>query len=261
MRTSTGITQNEVDAYMQFATENKIITDGDVGVKNANTLCDQIIEQDSDITQQTLSLSLSRMKDQLKLKSAAQSRAETFAQKLSSNEVEAYHKWAARQARWIGLDGSDEGFENCASLLAWMRGNLVTEHTLDLALGNVINNPQFGRVHFKPARKQERSIVGGRINHALTHRDEPESNEPEVQYSHGRRNHASEVQPKPQEMKSEPAVDSWKQIVDLCMRRWTTHGQKATLEAEYNRGIATGKSWREIGASLGQIVKGWERGR
>jgi hypothetical protein len=33
------------------------------------------------------------------------------------------------------------------------------------------------------------------------------------------------------------------------------------LEAEYNRGIATGKSWREIGAALGQIAKSWERGR
>jgi len=46
-------------------------------------------------------------------------------------------------------------------------------------------------------------------------------------------------------------------------RRGTHTGkrQKVTLEAEYNRGIATGKSWREIGAALGQIVKGWERGR
>ena len=33
MRTSTSITQNEVDAYTQFALENKIITDGDVGIK------------------------------------------------------------------------------------------------------------------------------------------------------------------------------------------------------------------------------------
>ena len=44
-------------------------------------------------------------------------------------------------------------------------------------------------------------------------------------------------------------------------RRWTTHGQQATLQAEYDRGIATGKSWRDVGAALGQIVKGWERGR
>jgi hypothetical protein len=261
MRTSTSLTQNEVDAYTQFATENKIITDGDDGVKNANVLCDQIIDQNSDITPQTLTLSLSRVKDQLKLKSAAHSRADELALKLSPTEVEAYRNWAAHQSRWIGLDGSDEGFENCASLLGWMRGNPVTEHNLDLALGNIINNPQFGRVHFKPARKQDRSIVGGRINHALTRHDEPKSNEPQVQYRNGRRNHASEVQAEQPEIKPQPAVDSWKQIVDLYMRRWTTHGQQTTLQAEYDRGVATGKSWREIGAALGQIVKGWERGR
>jgi len=31
--------------------------------------------------------------------------------------------------------------------------------------------------------------------------------------------------------------------------------------SDYKRGFATGKSWREIGTALGQIVKGWERGR
>lgn len=261
MRTSTSITQNEIDAYTQFAAENKIIADGDVGVKNANILCDPIIDQAADITPQTLSLSFSQVKSQLKFKSVANLKAENLATKLSPPEVEAYRNWAARQSRWIGLDGSEEGFENCASLLGWMRGNPVTEHNLDLALGNIINNPQFGRVHFKPAPKQDRSIVGGLINHARTHRDEPKSSEPQVEYRNGRRNHASEVQPKPQANKSEPAVDSWKQIVDLRMCQWTTHGQQAILQAEYDRGIATGKSWREIGAALGQIVKGWERGR
>jgi hypothetical protein len=261
MRTSPSITQNEIDAYTQFAAANKIITDGDVGVMNANILCKPIIDRNSDITPQTLSLSLLRVRDQLKLKSAAHSRADELAHKLSPTEVEAYRNWAAHQSRWIGLDGSEEGYENCASLLGWMRGNPVTEHTLDLALGNVINNPQFGRVHFKPAPKQDRSIVGGRINHALTHRDEPKASEPQVEYRNGRRNHASEIQPKLQEHKSAPVVDAWKDIVGRYMTQWTTHSQKATLEAEYNRGIQIGKTWREIGDSLGQIVKGWERGR
>jgi hypothetical protein len=261
VRNSVSINQNEIDAYMQFAAENKIIADGDVGVENANILCKSIINGDSDITHQALSVSLSQVKSQLKFKSVANSKAEGLAQKLSLTEVEAYRNWASRQSRWIGLDGSDEGFENCASVLGWMRGNQVTEHNLDLALGNIINNPQFGRVHFKPAPKQDRSIVGGRINHSLTHRDEPNSSEPQVEYRNGRRNHASEVQQKPQESRSAPVVDAWKDIVDLYMRRWTTHGQQATLQAEYDRGISTGKSWREIGAALGQIVKSWERGR
>jgi hypothetical protein len=82
-----------------------------------------------------------------------------------------------------------------------------------------------------------------------------------VEYRNGRRNHASEIQPKPHESKSAPVADSWKEIVGHYMTQWTTHGQKATLDAEYARGIATGKSWREIGSALGQIVKGWKRGR
>ena len=82
MRTSTSLTQNEVDAYAQFATENKIITDGDVGMGNADILCNPIINRNSDITPQTLSLSFLRVKHQLKLKSAAQSRADALAHKL-----------------------------------------------------------------------------------------------------------------------------------------------------------------------------------
>ena len=261
MRTSASITQNEVDAYTQFAAANKVITDGDVGVKNADILCKPIIDRNSDITPHKLSLSFSQVKSRLEFKSVAHSRADELAHKLSQAEVEAYRNWAAHQSRWIGLDGSEEGFENCASLLGWMRGNPVTEHTLDLALGNIINNPQFGRVHFKPAPSQDRNIVGGRINHALTHRDEPKPTEPQMQYRNGRRNHASEVQPKPQDNKSAPVIDAWKDIVGRYMTQWTTHGQKATLQAEYDRGIATGKSWREIGAALGQIIKIWERGR
>jgi hypothetical protein len=98
------------------------------------------------------------------------------------------------------------------------------------------------------------------INHALTHRDEPKSTESQVEYRNGRRNRASEVRQTKTETPA-PAPDAWQQIVTRYMTQSVTHSQKATLQAEYDRGIATGKSWREIGAGLGQIVKGWERGR
>jgi hypothetical protein len=49
-----------------------------------------------------------------------------------------------------------------------MRGNPVTQHTLDLGLGNIVNNPNFGRIHFRPQPKADRSIgPGGKINHSL----------------------------------------------------------------------------------------------
>lgn len=60
--------------------------------------------------------------------------------------------------------------------------------------------------------------------------------------------------------KPAPVADPWKEIVDRCRTQWTTHGQQAILQAEYNRGMTTGKSWCEIDAAVGQIVKGWNRG-
>jgi hypothetical protein len=79
-------------------------------------------------------------------------------------------------------------------------------------------------------------------------------------HPNGRRNHAFKAHTD-EGNKLPPIADSWKEIVDRYRAQWITPGQKATLDAEYNRGIASGKSWREIGEALGQIVKGWERGR
>jgi len=79
-------------------------------------------------------------------------------------------------------------------------------------------------------------------------------------HPNGRRNHAFKANTD-EPSKPAPAFDPWKEIVDRYMAQWITPGQKATLDAEYNRGISTGKSSREIGAALGQIVKGWKRGR
>ena len=163
----------------------------------------------------------------------------------------------------IGLDGSEEGYQNVASLLGWMRGNPVTEHNLDLALGNIINNIQFGRIHFKPQPRADRPYgPGGKLNHAFGQKHEPAKSVEVQQEFHpsGRRNHAYKPTPDGA-AKPAPAPDAWQQICQLYLKQWVTPGQRAKLEAEYNAGIATGKSWREIGTALGQIAKGWKRGR
>ena len=141
-----------------------------MGIQNANTLCDPIVVgQDSDITPEALSDSFQKVKSQLQLKSATYKKADELARKLSPEEQATYKAWANGQKLLIGLDGSEEGYQNVASLLGWMRGNPVTARSLDLALGNVINNPQVEQcIHFKPQPKQHRSIgPGGRINHHL----------------------------------------------------------------------------------------------
>jgi len=79
-------------------------------------------------------------------------------------------------------------------------------------------------------------------------------------HPNGRRNHAFKAKTDAPN-KPAPVHDAWKEIVDPYMAQWNTHGQQPILQAEHDRGIATGKSWREIGAALGHIVKAWERGR
>ena len=97
-------------------------------------------------------------------------------------------------------------------------------------------------------------------NHAF-HQEEPKTAPAQSEFHPSeRRNHSFKA--KTDETKqSKPIPNAWKEIADLYLRRWTTHGQQATLQGEYDRGVATGKSWREIGAALALIIRGWERGR
>jgi hypothetical protein len=267
MRTSPSLTEVEIQAFTKFFMDHDIVIDGETGVRNADILCTPIINLDSDITPAALSASFQKVSRQLQLKSATYKRADELASKLSPEEIDAYKVWTKTQKLLIGLDGSPEGYQNVASLLGWMRGNPVTGHNLDLALGNIINNPQVGqRIHFKPQPKQERPYgPGGKLNHAFG-QEEPKPKAAAVgvqqqEYVAGRKNHAYTPPDAEKKVVTQAAPDAWKEICQLHLKEWVTPGQRAKLEAEYNAGIASGKSWREIGAALGQIVKGWKRGR
>jgi hypothetical protein len=172
-RTSANLTDLEIAAFTKFARDYDIIIDGEVGVTNANVLCTAIVNSDSDITPQTLAASFLRVRTQLQIKSATYKKADELARNLSPQEQEIYKAWTKNQKLLIGLDGSPEGYENVATLLGWFRGNAVTSHNLDLALGNVVNNAKFGRIHFHPQPKQSREYgPGGLLNHAVVNKSE-----------------------------------------------------------------------------------------
>ena len=265
MRTSPP-TDLEIAAFTKFARDYDIIDHGEVGVTNANILCAPIIDADAEITLQTLAASFLKVRSQLALKSATYKRADELASKLSPEEQATYKAWAARQKMLIGIDGSNEGYQNVLSLLGWMRGNVVTAHSLDLALGNIINNPQVGqRIHFKPQPKQDRAYgPGGLLNHAFGQTEEPKkaaaTGQPE--YIGGRKNHAyTPPEDAAKKVATQAAPDAWKEICQLHLKEWVTQGQRAKLEGEYNAGIASGKSWRDIGTSLAAIIRDQQRGR
>lgn len=263
MRTSPVITKVEIAAFTQFAMDHDIIVDGEVGVQNANTLCNSIIERDSDITAEALSASFQKVRNQLQIKSARYKKADKLARQLSPEEQATYKAWAGRQKMLIGLDGSEEGYQNVASLLGWMRGNSVTDHNLDLALSNITNNIQFGRIHFKPQPRADRAYgPGGKLNHAFGQKEEPKkvAAQGQPEYVNGRKNHAY-TPPENAAKKPAEAPDAWYQICKLHLKEWVTEGQRAKLEGEYNAGIASGRSFRDIGTSLAAIIRDQRKGR
>jgi hypothetical protein len=201
------------------------------------------------------------LKDKLDWKSPAQVEFAEVLASLEPAQCLVVNSWFKKQTR-LKTDG-DEGLRNINQIVSWLlnRRYAVTESGLDMALTNVQNNSS-RKLFWHEGPKQDRDIWNGKLNHArLSNNDQSKRSEVVQEFhANGRRNHAFKANTD-EPRKPEPKVDAWKEIADLYLRRWTTHGQQATLQAEYDRGIATGKSWREIGASLGQIVKSWERGR
>jgi hypothetical protein len=267
MRASRSLTDLEIAAFTKFAHDYDIIIDDGVGVRNADILCGPIINSDSDITTQTLAASFLNVRTQLALKSSTYKKADALAGKLSPEEQEIYRVWAKNQRLLIGIDGSPEGYQNVLSLLSWFRGNSVTSHNLDLALGNIINNPQVGqRIHFHPQPKQQdRSVVQGRPTHAWGQEEpKPKAAAAGVQgqeFVNGRRNHAY-VPPEGAQKKVAAAVpDSWREIVQIQLRDWTVPSQQTRLENEYKAGVAAGRTNREISESLAILIKDQHRGR
>jgi hypothetical protein len=201
------------------------------------------------------------LKDKLDWKSPAQVEFSEVLARLDPAQCLAVNSWYKKQHR-LKTEG-DEGFSNVSQIVSWLlnRRYAVTEAGLDMALTNLQNNSR-RKLFWHDGPKQDRTIWNGKLNHALIPNNEPSKSTEAAKEFHpnGRRNHGY-VPPENAAKKPAEAPDSWQQICKLHLKEWVTPGQRAKLEAEYNAGIATGKSWREIGTALGQIVKGWERGR
>jgi hypothetical protein len=201
------------------------------------------------------------LKDKLDWKSPAQVEFSEVVARLDPAQCLVVKAWFEKQRR-LKTEG-DEGFSNLNQIVSWLlnRRYGVTESGLDMALTNVQNNSN-RKLFWHEGPKQDRTIWNGKLNHALIRNNEPSKRTEAAQEFHpnGRRNHAYRPT-QDAATKPAPALDAWQEICQLHLKQWVTPGQRAKLEAEYNAGIATGKSWREIGTALGQIVKGWERGR
>ena len=179
--------------------------------------------------------------------------------KLQQYERDAIADWLAKQHR-LETEGP-KGFSNVSVIVAWLlnRRYAITSENLTMALGNC-QRSSHRAIHWKEAPKQDRSVVGGRKNHAHPSNETPQSTptQPEF-YPSGRRNHSYRAP----ETTSEPVqpADPWQALIDLYMREWTYPSQRARLQGELDAGLAANKSRREIAEALGRIVRDQRRGR
>jgi hypothetical protein len=267
MSRKSALTNSEIAAYQSFCRTNRIALDDADGEKNGSLFAEIIgIKMNADFTEENLEIAFDQLKDKLKFVSATYAAADDLARQLSPDEQQIYRVWAKNQKLLVGIDGSPEGYMNVKSLLEWQRGNPITAHNLDLALGNIINNPRPGqRIHFHAQpRQQDRSVVQGRVNHAFGQEEPKPKAAAGIQgqeFVNGRRNHAYVPPGEAAKNVTAAPVDAWQRIIEIQLKDWVTPSQEARLQNEYKAGVAAGKSLRDISTSLQGMIKDRQRGR
>jgi hypothetical protein len=173
MRSSTTITGAEKNAYDQFCATHNILNDETpAAFKNGELIGGYICKTwNEDIKEGTLKVALEKLRDQLVFVPTEQVEVTAILAKLNQYQRDIVANWIGRQPR-LESEGL-HGFSNVSVLVAWIlnRNFEVSEANLNTALGNCQNNGK-RKLFWKEARKEDRSIVGQKINHALVNKSE-----------------------------------------------------------------------------------------
>jgi hypothetical protein len=173
MRTSTTITETERNAYELFCQKHHILNDQSAdALRNGENIGTYIgTTWNEDITERTLTVALEKLRDRLVFIPAEQVEVAEILARLDQGQRDIVASWLSHQNR-LEVEGP-KGFSNVSVLVAWLlnRRYAVTEGGLDLALGNTQNNGK-RKIFWKELPKQDRSIVGQKINHALVNKSE-----------------------------------------------------------------------------------------
>jgi hypothetical protein len=262
MRTSEIITERERNAYNLFCQQHHLINDqSPEGLRNGEYIGEYVGNTwKEDLNEYTLSVALEKLRDRLVFIPAEQVEVAEILAKLDQSQRDIVASWLSHQHR-LEVEGP-KGFSNVSVLVAWLlnRRYAISEANLTTALGNCQTNGH-RRIFWKETPKADRAYVSGKPNHAnSSHLEEPNASVNKREYVNGRKNHAyapaETVAQAPAEV-----PEAWQRIIDLHMKEWSTHSQKAKLERELNAGLATEKSKREIAMALGAIVRDQRRAR
>ena len=173
MRTSTTITETEKSVFNAFCHANHILNDeSPAGIKNGEHIGGYIALWDVDITEETLKVTLEKLRDRLTFVSPLQTEVVDILSHLDQSQKDIVATWLSHQYR-LEVDGP-RGYSNVSVLCAWLltRKYAISEANLTTALGNAQNSGH-RKIYWKELPKADRSIgPGGKINHALVNPSE-----------------------------------------------------------------------------------------
>jgi hypothetical protein len=173
MRSSTTITEVETNAYNAFCTANNILNDQTpAALKNGELIGGYIGHTwGEDITERTLLVALDKLRDRLVFIPAEQVEVTAILARLSQSQRDIIANWIGRQPR-LENEGL-HGFSNVSVLVAWLmnRAFEISDANLTTALGNCQNNGK-RKLFWKEGPREDRSIVGQKINHSLVNKSE-----------------------------------------------------------------------------------------
>jgi hypothetical protein len=172
-RTSASITNEEKAIYTAFCTAHHILNDDSpAAIKNGEHIGSYIALWDVDISEETLEVTLEKLRDRLTFVSPLQTEVVDILSHLDQSQRETVANWLSHQHR-LETEGP-KGFSNVSVLTAWLltRKYAISEANLTTALGNAQNSGH-RKIWWKELPKADRSIgPGGKINHALVNKSE-----------------------------------------------------------------------------------------
>jgi hypothetical protein len=239
-RTSQQFSQSEYEAYEKYATENGLVLNGANGRKNGDLLGGFILKMNQEITAATLDAAVQQLRSQLAWKSVAEREFDHIAGELNESEKSTVTSWLERQKQLV-TDG-DPGLENFSIIVGWLRARNypISEQNLNTSLRNVVNNGQKA-LRWKPAPAADRTIVGGKINHALTEAPATPTTttEPENAWVGGRKNHARNPQFAPTPT---PAASNWQAKAESV--RGNRHSENLALRRMFKMDSTGAIDWK-----------------
>lgn len=170
------------------------------------------------------------------------------------DQFDAFNKWFEKQTSLVNR--GDEGFENAAALLTELRGRPFSDRGAWDAVGRAQYSGK--ALYFKPGPEADRSMVGGKVNHAAKP-SEPFMPKSEVRstldqsYEHNPLRHKADPKSTPEPVLLDSTEARWKEMAQKLLRTGNSHSENDELQNAFNNHLVG--SWRKTFEAMSEIKK------